>query len=546
LSTCLDRLCIIEELLSKSSAIRVGAEEVAGYTRKRFMDRLTWLRELCRFNASNFYSKRTFERVSHTLENLKLDDSNARLRIQPYCIVLTGYPGTGKSSFAIQIAAAFIRHRYGKFKSSDLVTLNETDEYQSEFRTNHKVVIFDDVGANKLNTSKPSPWRKVIDFVNNIRKTALNPNVDMKGNVYIEPELIIITTNLQISDYQISHWVECPSAIMRRIKKHVLVLPGHKNCQISELVAQVQNTKSTYDYKSEFELQPVMTREEFIEHMLPESMEYMKDQENFVNKINAEFNDDPPKSVFHCFYDDMIEPYLPKKMILTQEIEKRLPIWDRFVRLFCLPSDKIATCQLLEPQSGFEQVKSKVVLEEENAIKSMIEDHSLPFRQRDLPCDEFMLDVIDTKPEDFSLCLHEWENKHGVGDLVFACTHKHTKYYIVVEIKSSNFPKAKEQTEKYANSLHTYLCCSKVKRTQVLLLPITKTQYAFKAYLHNSLIPRPILLKVRKWMIRFQDRCGAIDLQTLDKPWLTWLDAEMLPYYDDQGNFLHKKWCDDL
>ena len=118
-----------------------------------------------------------------------MDDSNGKIRKQPYCVLLTGYPGSGKSTFALQLAVECMKRRYGRALPSDIVTLNETDEFQSEFRTSHKVVIFDDLGAEKstVNGSK-NPWRKIIDFVNNVRKTALNPNVDMKGNVYIEPD----------------------------------------------------------------------------------------------------------------------------------------------------------------------------------------------------------------------------------------------------------------------------------------------------------------------------------------------------------------------
>jgi hypothetical protein len=44
------------------------------------------------------------------------------------------------------------------------------------------------------------PYRKIIDFINNIRKTSLNPNLEMKGKVFIEPDLVIVTTNRALND----------------------------------------------------------------------------------------------------------------------------------------------------------------------------------------------------------------------------------------------------------------------------------------------------------------------------------------------------------
>jgi flagellar biosynthesis GTPase FlhF len=154
--------CFVDETLALASAIKAGAEKVAGITRERYVNRLIWLRALSRFHimmTRDDRQKTSFIRINNVLQNLRLDSADGTLRKQPYCIVLCGFPGCGKTATAIKIAETLIKSRHGKFYSTDVVTLNETDEFQSEYRTNHKVVIFDDVAADREKASSINPWR---------------------------------------------------------------------------------------------------------------------------------------------------------------------------------------------------------------------------------------------------------------------------------------------------------------------------------------------------------------------------------------------------
>jgi len=235
LGTMISQLCIVEELLAKLPAIRVGSG-VAGITRQQYVDRLTWIKELLRQSSIvNWRDRQNFARVSQALEVLKLEDSNGSIRKQPYCVVLTGFPGCGKSRYALEIATACLRERYGNAYAGDIVTLNETDEFQSEYRTNHKVVIFDDLGAEAIKSNSPNPWRKVLDFVNNVRKTSLNPNVEMKGNVFIEPDLVIITTNLK-RELSVSSFMAASGAIYRRIQKYIKLEDGYEKADFTHFI----------------------------------------------------------------------------------------------------------------------------------------------------------------------------------------------------------------------------------------------------------------------------------------------------------------------
>lgn len=358
--TCLYYACFIEETLSLAAAIRAGAEEVAGITRDRYMKRLTWLREATRFSIffnNDERRKPAFVRISNVLENLKLDSADGRIRKQPYCVVLSGPPGCGKTGTAMKIAAKFMRKRHGKFKPTDIVTLNETDEFQSEYRTNHRVVIFDDVGAEASELQGVNPWRKIIDFVNNIRKTALNPNLELKGNVYIEPELVIITTNL-CHDLKLRSWLACPEAIYRRInvllelrdyyqarivpRKHPNEWLKHRDVYSTGMSFESSNDGWNHAYipGSKIDLPSHLDIVSIMEDLAIDFEKHLDEQEDYVLKMNSLLDDEEQQqSAFSCFWHDQVVPLLPKKIPLSPEMEKLLPWYERCRRKFCVTWD---------------------------------------------------------------------------------------------------------------------------------------------------------------------------------------------------------------
>jgi hypothetical protein len=250
-------------------------------------------------------------RLEHAIEDMETDVSTGALRKQPFCVVLYGNPGVGKSSFSIQLAQKLMHGRYGRFTSHDMVTLNETDEYQSEFRTSHKVVLFDDIGAAKSDRpDTTNPWRKVIDFVNNVQKTALNPNCEMKGKVYIQPDLVILTTNLDLSKTfaMVGGFMNCPEAIARRCSS-VIHLKDY-------LTGEIINYDGGSDHSTAFcgkmptnlksGLGTTVTRDYIVEELDKRFREHMIDQQKFVDKFNSYFDDLP---TIEEVYDEQSEIY---------------------------------------------------------------------------------------------------------------------------------------------------------------------------------------------------------------------------------------------
>lgn len=367
LGTMISQLCIVEELLAKLPAIRVGSG-VAGITRQQYVDRLTWIKELLRQSSIvNWRDRQNFARVSQALEVLKLEDSNGSIRKQPYCVVLTGFPGCGKSRYALEIATACLRERYGNAYAGDIVTLNETDEFQSEYRTNHKVVIFDDLGAEVIKSNSPNPWRKVLDFVNNVRKTSLNPNVEMKGNVFIEPDLVIITTNLK-RELSVSSFMAASGAIYRRIQKYIKLEDGYEKARLHIFHKAEKSDVRVYDNIgvniAASELSPEISRKDLLKEITTDFQRHLEKQSDFVAETNGLLDIVESKTLFQSFYSDIILPMLFTKIPLDAYMEAQLPWYHRLGRKFCVENKQMAVCQnsivslddseILMSQSGVE------------------------------------------------------------------------------------------------------------------------------------------------------------------------------------------------
>lgn len=147
-----------------------------------------------------YFSKQPFliTKGREAISRLSLQCRDQIIRRQPFGILIAGNPGCGKSFAAMRILKALYDSVHGELQPQEIIVLNEGDQFQSEFRTSHKAVVFDDLGATRVNIVNQDPFRKIIDFINNIPRTALNPNVELKGNVWIQPEIVVATTNMII------------------------------------------------------------------------------------------------------------------------------------------------------------------------------------------------------------------------------------------------------------------------------------------------------------------------------------------------------------
>lgn len=190
----------------------IGTTFSTFFTGMSLLTIIQWLYPVA--NVATF-DKMWWSRLGHSLRtgciDLWLSRENDIIRPQPYAIALEGPPGVGKTTLAL----ALVKMVKPNIKKHEIVVLNEEDDFQSEFRSHHKVVILDDVANTKMGLLAVNPLRRVIDFVNNVPKRALSPEADLKGVIKIQPELVILTTN--VPDVAAVAYSNCPESIWRRL-----------------------------------------------------------------------------------------------------------------------------------------------------------------------------------------------------------------------------------------------------------------------------------------------------------------------------------------
>jgi len=284
------------ELMSYSGMVKAGRFEfipdVTSVT--EYLDKLRETEQLLRNVLSLPYNHYTapisvkLDRCLGMIRDLEMQQTDCTLRRQPFGIVLTGLPGTGKSGTAIKLAVRLMKEIGVELKPHEMVVLNEGDQFQSEFRTNHRVVIFDDLGATRTDKIPNDPFRKVIDFVNNIRRAALNPNLELKGNVYIEPDIVITTTNLdwplrkQAQAVCNSESVMCHDAINRRFPLAVEVLNYDS---FKEVLVKSDQAMANSN--------PVLNTDQLFSLASKMFKSHYGEQTTFIQRINSIFDAEP-------------------------------------------------------------------------------------------------------------------------------------------------------------------------------------------------------------------------------------------------------------
>lgn len=169
----------------------------------------------------DFQLMREYRIALDNVEKMAQMEKQDFVRYQPFGIIISGPPGTGKTNGITRLTTDLYKETYNDYGIDKVVVLNESDSFQSEFQNRHKIVIFDDLGATLVDYGE-DPFRKIIDFINNVPKTALKPEVELKGRVWINPFFVGATTNLPIpfdtNKGGNTESVACPAALNRRFK----------------------------------------------------------------------------------------------------------------------------------------------------------------------------------------------------------------------------------------------------------------------------------------------------------------------------------------
>jgi len=138
----------------------------------------------------------------------------AGLRVKPYAVYIYGGSSLGKSVLAGIISHAICAVNGFPQGKEYVCTINGSDKYQSDFRSQHICVIFDDMGNTKPEKCEGNPLFVLIQFINNMHCSALSPEADKKGKMDIRSKIVIVTSNT--ADLHASFFSVNPSSIMRR------------------------------------------------------------------------------------------------------------------------------------------------------------------------------------------------------------------------------------------------------------------------------------------------------------------------------------------
>jgi hypothetical protein len=235
------------------------------------------------FVEKPYFAYMALTRARDALTRVQLSLRKNFIRKQPFGIIIGGPPGSGKTFGLQRLCCDLYKLDHDTCTMDDIVILNEGDEFQSEFQSHHKIVIFDDLGATNVKVVAQDPFRKIIDFINNVPKTALNPHLDLKGIVWIEPHIVGTTTNLQLPFIRQTHKntdsVFCPGALNRRFKLKVwqygfnefyIVPPGDDFVYADDGTVTFMTESSKLDYEQLFEI----AKDMYLEHN--------KEQEEFM------------------------------------------------------------------------------------------------------------------------------------------------------------------------------------------------------------------------------------------------------------------------
>eukprot|EP00997_Jenningsia_sp_PLL12_P006455 NODE_2_length_7688_cov_137.261422_g1_i0.p1 GENE.NODE_2_length_7688_cov_137.261422_g1_i0~~NODE_2_length_7688_cov_137.261422_g1_i0.p1 ORF type:complete len:1630 (+),score=120.67 NODE_2_length_7688_cov_137.261422_g1_i0:290-4891(+) len=138
----------------------------------------------------------------------------AGLRVKPFAVLIRGGSSVGKSTLAITCNHVIAKTNGFSEGKQYTVTINGSDKYQSDYRSHHVCVIFDDMGNTRPEKCAENPLFVLIQFINNMHVCALSPEAEKKGKMDVRAKIVLVTTNTL--DLGAPFFSVNPSSIIRR------------------------------------------------------------------------------------------------------------------------------------------------------------------------------------------------------------------------------------------------------------------------------------------------------------------------------------------
>jgi hypothetical protein len=151
------------------------------------------------------------------------------LRKAPFALELYGRSCQGKTTCGMQIVDCLLASAGLPTGMEHKASVNASDRYMSNWATNKLVMIFDDMANDKKDFIEKAPTRALIDVINNNPFYANMAEIESKGKVFVEPEIVVVNTNVKTLDAHT--YSQCPYAIQRRMK-YVLTVAAREEFQL--------------------------------------------------------------------------------------------------------------------------------------------------------------------------------------------------------------------------------------------------------------------------------------------------------------------------
>lgn len=137
------------------------------------------------------------------------------VRHSPFAIELFGKSSQGKTTLGDQLVDALLVSQEMPVDKRFRATFNPGDKYMSNWKSDMLVLYFDDCCNEKSQFVERPPTRAIIDVVNNQMFYANKAEIDAKGKCFVEPWLVVATTNKK--DLDAGQYSNCPYSVQRRL-----------------------------------------------------------------------------------------------------------------------------------------------------------------------------------------------------------------------------------------------------------------------------------------------------------------------------------------
>lgn len=149
--------------------------------------------------------------IKNAFVTLKLSSG---IRRAPFVLEFFGESNQGKTTCSQILQDALLLSQDMPLSKDYRGVINPAAKHMDTWRSDMIVAILDDVANEKADFVEQSPARFIIDLVNNEQYVCKKANLEGKGKVTFEAELLCITTNKKTLDAAV--YSNCPGSVQRR------------------------------------------------------------------------------------------------------------------------------------------------------------------------------------------------------------------------------------------------------------------------------------------------------------------------------------------